>query len=39
LPVQMLAPRYPDIAATTLRVQMLDNDAAYRHLGRNEFWS
>jgi hypothetical protein len=39
LPVQMLAPRYPDIAAMTLRVQMLDNDAAYRHLGRNEFWS
>jgi hypothetical protein len=39
LAVQMLAPRNPELAATTLRVQMLDNDAAYRHPGRSEFWA
>ena len=39
LPVQVCAPRHPTLAATPLRVQMLDNDAAYRHRGRNEFWA
>jgi hypothetical protein len=38
LPVQILAPRNPELTAGTLRVQMLDNDAAYRHGGRNELW-
>ena len=37
LPVQVLAPRNPELAACALRVQMLDNDAAYRHGGINEF--
>lgn len=39
LPVQVLAPRTPELTASGLRVQMLDNDAAYRHGSRNEFWS
>jgi hypothetical protein len=39
LPVQMRAPRHPELDAFTLRVHMLDNDAAYRHTGRNEFWA
>jgi hypothetical protein len=39
VPVQVWAPRHPTLAATPLRVQMLDNDAAYRHRGRNEFWA
>ena len=39
LPVQTLAPRNPELAACTLRVQMLDNDAVYLHGPRNAFWS
>lgn len=39
LRVQMLAPHHPQLLSATLRVQMLDNDAAYRHPGRNEFWA
>ena len=39
LPVQTLAPRNPELAACTLRVQMLDNDAVYLHGHRNAFWS
>jgi hypothetical protein len=39
LPVQMLAPRNPELASCTLRVQMLDNDAAYWHGHRNSFWA
>jgi hypothetical protein len=39
LPVQVLAPHAPNITLKTLRLQMLDNDAAYRHGGRNEFWA
>jgi hypothetical protein len=39
LPVQMLAPRNPELASCTLRVQMLDNDAAYLHGQRNELWA
>jgi hypothetical protein len=38
-PVQMLATREASLLPTRLRVQMLDNDAAYRHTGRNEFWA
>jgi hypothetical protein len=37
LPVLTLAPRHPELSAAGLRVQMLDNDAAYLHGGRNEF--
>jgi len=39
LQVQMLKPRYPYLKSAQVRVQMLDNDAAYRHCGRNEFWA
>jgi hypothetical protein len=39
LAVQTLAPRHPELAARTLRVQMLDNDAMYLHGQRNAFWS
>jgi hypothetical protein len=39
VPVQLLGPRDPALLPPALRVQMLDNDAAYRHLGRNEFWA
>jgi hypothetical protein len=39
LPVQMLAPRNPELSGCTLRVQMLDNDAAYWHGHRNAFWA
>jgi hypothetical protein len=39
LPVQMLAPRNPELATCTLRVQMLDNDALYLHGERNAFWT
>jgi hypothetical protein len=39
LPVQVRAPRHPQLDDFTLRVHMLDNDAAYRHVGRNEFWA
>lgn len=39
LRVQMLVPRHPQLLSAKLRVQMLDNDAAYRHPGRNEFWA
>jgi hypothetical protein len=39
LPVQTLAPRNPELAACTLRVQMLDNDAVYLHGDRNAFWA
>lgn len=37
MPVQVLAPRNPELAQSPLRVQMLDNDAAYRHGGLIEF--
>jgi len=39
LPVKVLAARNPELTESMLRVQMLDNDAAYRHPGRNEFWA
>lgn len=39
LPLQILAPRNGELTDAELRVQMLDNDAAYRHLGRNELWA
>jgi hypothetical protein len=39
LPVQILAPRHPELAACALRVQMLDNDAVYLHGHRNAFWA
>jgi hypothetical protein len=39
VPVQLLGPRDPALLPPALRVQMLDNDAAYHHLGRNEFWA
>lgn len=39
LPVQVLAPRNPEVAACTLRVQMLDNDAVYWHGQRPAFWA
>jgi hypothetical protein len=38
-PVQLLGPHDSALLPPALRVQMLDNDAAYRHLGRNEFWA
>ena len=38
-PVQLLASRDDSLLPTRLRVQMLDNDAAYRHTGRVEFWA
>lgn len=38
-PVQLLGPRNSALLPPALRVQMLDSDAAYRHLGRNEFWA
>jgi hypothetical protein len=37
VPVQILMPADVTGAVRALRVQMLDNDAAYRHPGRNEF--
>jgi hypothetical protein len=39
MPVQICAPRNPELTSHTLRVQMLENDAAYRHGGRNELWA
>lgn len=39
LPVQVLAARNHELPEATLRVQMLDNDAAYRHPGHNELWA
>jgi hypothetical protein len=36
-PVQLLGPRNAALLPPALRVQMLDNDAAYRHPARNEF--
>jgi len=39
LPVQMLAPSLPELLTSKLRVQMIDNDAAFLHSGRNEFWA
>jgi hypothetical protein len=39
LPVLLLSPQNPVLTPATLRVQMLDNDTAYRHTGRNEFWA
>jgi hypothetical protein len=36
-PVQFLAANGVDFPAAALRLQMLDNDAAYRHLGRASF--
>jgi hypothetical protein len=38
-PVQLLGPHDPALVPPSLRVQMLDNDAAYRHIGRDEFWA
>lgn len=38
-PIQLLARKDLRIDATTLRVQMLDNDAAYGHRGRAELWA
>jgi hypothetical protein len=38
-PVQMLASHDRSVLPTRLRVQMIDNDAAYRHTGRAEFWA
>ena len=39
VPVQVSAPRNPTLHERAVRVQMLDNDTAYRHTGRNEFWA
>jgi hypothetical protein len=39
LSVELLGPRDAALSAVILRVQMLDNDAAYRHQGRNKFWA
>lgn len=39
VPVQVSAPRHPALHERAVRVQMLDNDTAYRHTGRNEFWA
>jgi hypothetical protein len=39
VPVQVSAPRNPALHERAVRVQMLDNDTAYRHTGRNEFWA
>jgi hypothetical protein len=39
MPVQTLAPRHPELLGARLRVQMIDNDAAFHHSGRNEFWA
>jgi hypothetical protein len=38
-PVQIRPSRGVAMPPRTLRVQMLDNDAAYLHAGRNEFWT
>jgi Acetyltransferase (GNAT) domain len=38
-PVQLLASRDNFPLPASLRVQMLDNDTAYRHTGRAEFWA
>jgi hypothetical protein len=38
-PVQMLASHDRSVLPARLRVQMIDNDAAYRHTGRAEFWA
>jgi hypothetical protein len=38
-PVQVRLSRGLAMPLGTLRVQMLDNDAAYLHEGRNEFWT
>src|SRR5438094_936966 len=38
-PVQVRPSRGSAMPPGTLRVQMLDNDAAYLHRGRNEFWT
>ena len=38
-PVQVRLSRGLAMPPGTLRVQMLDNDAAYLHEGRNEFWT
>jgi hypothetical protein len=37
--VQLRITRDPALLPPALRVQMLDSDAAYRHLDRNEFWA
>jgi hypothetical protein len=39
MPLQLLGPRDSALVPPALRVQMLDNDAAYRHVGRNQFWA
>lgn len=38
-PIQLLAREGSSIQATTLRVQMLDNDAVYSHCGRADLWA
>ena len=38
-PVQLMVPRDDSLLPPLMRVQMLDNDAAYRHTGRVEFWA
>jgi hypothetical protein len=39
VPIQVAAPRNPTLHRTTLRVQLLDNDAAYLQSGQSEFWA
>jgi hypothetical protein len=39
VPIHVAAPRHPSLHQTTVRVQMLDNDAAYRHSGHAELWA
>lgn len=39
LPVQVFSRGAESLPSAPLRVQMLDNDAAYRHGGVGEFWS
>jgi hypothetical protein len=38
-PIHLLARNGHSVPETTLRVQMLDNDEAYIHHGRNNFWA
>lgn len=38
-PIQLLASRNSSIEASSVRVQMLDNDAAYSHQGRADLWA
>jgi hypothetical protein len=38
-PIRLLATQEARLPETRLRVQMIDNDAAWRHEGRSEFWA